>query len=289
MGNLLRETPPNIFWALDQGAGLFHKNMRFKITLIPKFSDAVIPINYQYPLSAAIYKVLRLADSQYAAFLHEKGYGVENSFKSFKLFTFSDLRMKFKGNNDRMHIRSNPQLTVSFHLPEAAQNFVKGLFINREIDIADKKSKATFLVEQVEALPLLKITEGTIISMDFDLLSMVVCGKKKENGEYDFLSPEDEDWKSMALYGWKEKCRAVGLGLSKTEWDIMGVHPIIGKEQLRSRLIAIKAGTKAQTQIKGYYGFGIKATGPAIAVQLLFNAGCGVYNSLGCGCLDIKT
>ena len=65
--------------------------MRFKILLSPISTPSVIPINYQYPLSAAIYKVLDKADSDYAAFLHKKGYRAAGSLKNFKLFTFSDL------------------------------------------------------------------------------------------------------------------------------------------------------------------------------------------------------
>lgn len=259
--------------------------MRFKITIAPTSNHAVIPINYQYPLSAVIYKVLAEADAEYATFLHEKGYQVDDGLKRFKLFTFSELQAKFRLKGDRMHLLSHPALTVSFHLPEAAQHFIKGLFMNREIDIADAKSKATFLVEQVEALPALNIAKGTIESVNFDILSMVVCGKKKENGDYEFLAPKHEDWKPMALHNWKEKCKAAALELSETETAIMDIDPLLGEKKPASRLIVIKAGTREQTRIKGYRGISIKAIGPSKALQLLYNAGCGVYNSLGYGCL----
>jgi len=44
--------------------------MRFRITLNAQDRYAVIPINYQYPLSATIYKIIHQADAAYAAFLH---------------------------------------------------------------------------------------------------------------------------------------------------------------------------------------------------------------------------
>ena len=50
----------------------------------------VLPINYQYPLSAAIYRIISKGDKEYANLLHEKGYG-----KGFKLFTFSQLNVPF--------------------------------------------------------------------------------------------------------------------------------------------------------------------------------------------------
>lgn len=259
--------------------------MRFRITLVPRSKDSIIPINYQYPLSAVIYKVLAEADSGYATFLHEKGYQVEEGLKRFKLFTFSDLRMQFKLRGDRMSIKSNPEFTVSFHLPEAAQNFIKGLFINREIDIADAKSRATFSVQQVEALAALDIPKGTIDSVNFNLLSMIICGKKKENGDYEFLAPHHEDWQLMMVHNWKEKCKAAGLQYSETELAIMDIESSWDQKKPTSRLIVIKAETKAQTKIKGYRDFAIRAAGPSGALELLYNAGCGVYNSLGCGCL----
>ncbi|MCM4154757.1 CRISPR-associated endoribonuclease Cas6 [Gramella sp. AN32] len=263
--------------------------MRFKITLVPISKNPIIPINYQYPLSAVIYKVLSGADEKYASFLHEKGYQVGDGLKRFKFFTFSDLRAKFKlRDKDRMHLHSNPELIVSFYLPEAAKHFIKGIFLNREIAIADGTSKALFLVEQVEALLPLNIPNGSIDSLHFDVLSMVVCGRKNDDGNYVFLSPEDPNWKPMVLYNWKEKCRAASLDFSETEWAIMDIETLLDKKKPASRLIVIKAGTKAQTRIKGYRDFGIRATGPSAALELLYNAGCGAYTSLGCGFLGIK-
>ncbi|MBD0280088.1 MAG: CRISPR-associated endoribonuclease Cas6, partial [Flavisolibacter sp.] len=64
--------------------------MRLKLTLHTNEKGALLPFNYQYPLSAAIYKIIQTADHEFAAFLHDQGYG--EGHKSFKLFTFSDLR-----------------------------------------------------------------------------------------------------------------------------------------------------------------------------------------------------
>ena len=51
--------------------------MRFKLTLLAKQnSNTIIPINYQYPTSAAIYKIIKKADAEFSSFLHDEGYGV---------------------------------------------------------------------------------------------------------------------------------------------------------------------------------------------------------------------
>lgn len=64
--------------------------MRFVITLrvnARKFGR-LLPLNYQYEMSAVIYKILSSADTEFATWLHENGFQMDNG-KQFKLFTFS--------------------------------------------------------------------------------------------------------------------------------------------------------------------------------------------------------
>ena len=64
--------------------------MQFKITLRCLDSEPVLPVNYQYELSAWIYRVIRYADADYAEYLHRNGHRTPER-KSFKLFCFSHL------------------------------------------------------------------------------------------------------------------------------------------------------------------------------------------------------
>src|SRR4051794_13075965 len=114
--------------------------MRLKLTLQTLHHPAFLPFNYQYPLSSAIYKIIRSADKEFATFLHNKGYG--EGYKSFKLFTFSDIKTSFIKNGDRMQLQNDhAELLVCFYIPQAAENFIKGLFLNQRLEIADHKSK----------------------------------------------------------------------------------------------------------------------------------------------------
>ena len=64
--------------------------MRFKLQLeVNKnvFGNR-LPINYQYEQSAVIYRILARADKDYATWLHENGYRMENG-KTFKFFSYS--------------------------------------------------------------------------------------------------------------------------------------------------------------------------------------------------------
>ncbi|MDJ1496937.1 hypothetical protein QNI19_28635 [Cytophagaceae bacterium DM2B3-1] len=63
--------------------------MRLKLTLQKTGSQSTLPINYAYPLSSWIYKVIGKADETYADFLHNSGYSAGQ--KRFKFFTLSAL------------------------------------------------------------------------------------------------------------------------------------------------------------------------------------------------------
>lgn len=94
--------------------------MKFRLTLSPSELPALLPFNYQYPLSSAIYKTIQHADETYAAFLHNRGYA--EGYKNFKLFTFSDLRTPFRMLGDRMQLLKDPA-ELLLYVPEAAENF----------------------------------------------------------------------------------------------------------------------------------------------------------------------
>ncbi len=180
--------------------------MRFRIHLeLTGSQQGILPLNYQYPLSACIYKIISKADEPYASFLHQEGYGTP--LKKFKFFTFSDLKTPFRANGNRMVMRTkNAELTVCFHLPQAAENFIKGLFVQRQIEIADQYSKAVFEVRQIESLygKVASLTENSINEITVKTLSPIVCGKKNEAGNYTFLSPLDAEFVPMIYANWKE-------------------------------------------------------------------------------------
>jgi CRISPR-associated endoribonuclease Cas6 len=228
--------------------------VRLLLTLNCIKEKEVIPVNYQYPVASAIYKILKNADAEYSAFLHGKGYG-----KGFKLFTFSDLRCPFKIEGDRLLLLSDKaEIIVCFHLPKAAETFIKGLFMSQQLDIADKKSKAVFTVTQVESLasPLDRFNKNDEVELLLKQLSPVVCGLKNEKGNYNFLSPSDDGYEEMLFLNWEEKCKAV---FEKEEaGQIMQrsfIQILFYKKPPKSRLITIKADTDAETKIRGFNNF----------------------------------
>lgn len=263
--------------------------MRLRLTLATNEFNPVLPVNYQYPFSAAIYKIIQRADATYSAFLHNSGYG--ENHKRFKLFTFSDLNVPFQIVNDRLLLkRDNAKLVVCFHLPQAAENFIKGLFMHQQLEIADVKSKATFIVQQIEAVSNELINDRLIndqlMNISVQPLSPIVTGRKNDKGYYDYRSPSDADFTDCLLHNWTEKYKTVNnvdencLQQIKEQTKIK-VH--LFSRQPQQRLITFKQGTAEETRIRGYMKFRLQLTASKEMVKLALNAGLGLYNSMGCG------
>jgi CRISPR-associated endoribonuclease Cas6 len=172
-----------------------------------------------------------------------------------------DIKCPFKIDGDRLLLLSNKvQLIVCFHLPKAAETFIKGLFMSQQIDIADRKSKASFIVEQVESLgsPLDIFQKDETAELLLKPLSPVVCGLKSDNGHYTFLSPEDTRFEECFLKTGKKNANP--FMKEKKITDFMAdelIQVLFFKNPPKSRLITIKAGTAAETKIRGFINFEI--------------------------------
>ena len=260
--------------------------MRLKLTLHTKKYSS-LPFNYQYPLSAAIYKIIQFADAEFAAFLHNTGYG--QGHKSFKLFTFSDIKTPFVKNGDRMQLQTGEaELIVCFYIPQAAENFIKGLFLDQQLQIADHKSKTIFVISQLESLAV--AYNSKIQKQLLQPLSPMVVGKKNSRGHYDYRSPEDEDFKDCLLHNWIEKYAATGNADEEALQELKQKIKIdlrFFPHPPQQRLITIKGGTDAETKIRGYTKFRLEVTAPEQLLELALGAGLGLYNAQGMGCVGV--
>lgn len=260
--------------------------MRFRLTLSVPGHRRRLPFNYQYPFSAAIYKILESADEDYAAFLHNTGYG--ESGKNFKLFTFSDIQMRYQVCGDRMEILDREaSLTVCFHLPKAASSFVTGIFKSQRLIVADAVSKVCFEVKEIHLLP--EPDEGFYAKECLlEPASPVVTGRKNIVGHYQFISPEDPTFEETLIYNLVEKFSALNP-TDEAEKEALrasvSIKPVFYRNPPRSRLVTIKTNTQEKTQIKGFTNFRIRAKMPRPLLELALNAGLGLYNAQGMGCV----
>ncbi|PTN09607.1 CRISPR-associated endoribonuclease Cas6 [Mangrovibacterium marinum] len=256
--------------------------MRFKITFNRTTRQRMLPMDYQYYISAWIYKVLKQADSDFAQFLHERGYGQSDS-KLYKLFCFSRLnfgRPKLWKEKKLFEI-SAPQieLQISFDVDQAATNFIKGLFMSQEFYLGDRFNGIDFKVTGVEALPEPEFRE----TMRYRLQTPWVVSFQPEaacNPQY--LSPGDEAFDALATKHLIEKYNNTRQPLS------------IGTEQVGMRRLTdfkragfvVKPGTAQQTRIVGNL-FDFELTAPVELHRLIWNAGASEKSSSGFGWVEI--
>lgn len=266
-----------------------NKKMRFQLKLtFQGKAPYTLPINYQYPLSAWIYKTIHNVNNEFASWLHEKGY-MDNK-RQYKLFSFSQLELdKYSTDKDRL-IVNNPEATlqINFVAQEAAEPFIKGVFQHKEGSLGDKTSQVDFAIAQIEKLPDPVFTENMV----FKTLSPIVVSKTPEirSQAPAYLHPEDPEFAKILKDNLINKNTAwmlssagtgnhIALGLSDSfEFKILS--------QPKPRLITIKANTPQQTKVRGYMlKFSLQA--PAPLLKMGYHAGFGEKNSLGFGCVGV--
>lgn len=256
--------------------------MYFKITLRCTDNQSVLPVNYQYELSAWIYRLLQNADAEYADFLHRHGYTTGR--KSFKLFCFSHLHIpKLRVDGDRLHILSREiSFTICFYLDRAAEGFVKGLFSEQQFSLGDRISRVNLIVQTVELRPV-QIPEGNAPVCIHMLSPLVVARKRPDDLPDEYLHPDDPDFGKLLFINLLDKYAAATGQTPPSWWDAgrfrfrpVGAPP-------RSKLVTIKTGTAAQTKVRGWmFDFEIDAPRELIETGLL--AGWGRMNGEGFGC-----
>jgi len=265
--------------------------MRIKITFRLSGKKQVLPLNYQYPVSAWIYKVLARGDAELALMLHEEGYRLENG-KTFKLFTFSQLHFPARTFNiipgtDRMELWSrNAWIIIAFQLPKPAEKFVLGLFRDQQVELGDRVSMVNMEVETVEML-----AEPDLIGQEVTIrsLSPVVLAENKPDTRHEtYLSPLDPAYERLFFGNLLDKYRLFSNTPDQMEalWETGKLTFKCLTKQPRQKLQVIKAHTSEEVRVRGYL-FEYALTAPAALIQTGLNSGFGSMNALGFGCGEV--
>ena len=256
--------------------------MRFKITLNRTGKQKMLPMDYQYYLSAWIYKVIGNADREFANFLHTSGYTTGN--KQFKLFSYSPLDFSrpvlWKGKALFEILAEQLFLNVSFHLAEAAEKFIIGLFNNQQVYVGDQFNGLDLVVRQVERLPEPVLTNN----MHYRAVSPVVISLKDDNNKYArYLAPTDIDYSHLLLQNLVNKYNSVPNAPSLPE-DIDFDFGL--KSQPKSKLVTIKPYTPEQSKVRGFV-FDFTLTCPVDIHRFILATGIGEKNSTGFGWVEV--
>ena len=260
--------------------------MRFKIQFKLSGKNQKLPLNYQYPISAWVYKVLSKADTDFTNMLHNHGYQLENG-KTFKLFTFSKLNFpkhtwKIIPKSDRMNIWARKAwITVSFQLPEQSEKFIMGLFKEQKAFFGDKISGIYLEVESVEALKDVEI--GKCLNVKMRTVTAIVLGVDIEGDDNEqYVSPLHPEYKVLFLKNLLDKYEATGKkGVSIEDLDF-----VVGKISAKTTMQTIKAFTPAETKVRGY-NYEFELTAPKEVLEVGLNSGFGSMCSLGFGFCEV--
>ena len=266
--------------------------MQFTLRLLATTPSARIPFNYQYLLTGWLYRVLADADGEYARFLHEHGYQVASgawSCKTFKLFTFSDLRMQGYEVRPRegCFLLTSPvvEWTLSFYVDQAAEAFIMGLFQDQYLTLVNRQFRTELAVERVETLALPPLAD----ELTLRTLSPIVVAEKDDTGMDQYLHPYDDAFGPRLLTNLIDKYRSARIGADDEvdELDLknFSYEPLTKPDRLRSRLVTIKEGSPQETKVRGWYNLDFRLTGPAEVLEAGFLAGLGRYNAEGFGCV----
>ncbi len=145
--------------------------MRLKLTLRARGKQ--VGADYFYPLSSAIYRLLRLNAPDFTSFLHDTGFQLAG--KKYKLFVFAlkFRKIRFSGNNISL-LAPEAELFISTPLiDDFIKNFVVGALNRQNLFFAG----ADFDIELIESLPDPAFRD----EMKFRLLSPLVLSTKREN------------------------------------------------------------------------------------------------------------
>lgn len=265
--------------------------MRLQVKL-KAFNAEVFPLNYYYPLSAAVYKLLQFGSPEFSEFLHEIGFPLEG--KTYKLFNFSLQFDSFKIENGHIRLLS-PEAFLFISSPlvdDFVRNFVLGTFKQQYIEINNQGIGASFEIEQMESKPLPQFSE----SEKFYLRSpMVLSTHKIRNGKeeqhyfryYDNINRISEVFNSNLINKYKlvhgENFEPEALRFT---WDYDFIDQRLSKNKKVTKKISIKRpGERPVEVIANEIPFYLE--GSPELMKIGYESGFGEKNSMGFGMAEV--
>ena len=251
--------------------------MRIKITC--DIGEGIrLPINYNYFLTGIIYQFLKESDPEYADFLHQDGYELEN--RRFKLFTFSQLMAKRREiRGEQIHFRSPLTWYISSSQEPFLQNFAAALMQNGILQIESHRLR----VQDVEVLRQPRFGP----QMTFRCLSPITMSTKRERADQlvtHYCLPDDPQFSELVRQNLIRKYEAVHQHPPTEQSFAMTFdQAYIDKRKGRvTRLVDYK-GTKIRGVVSPFHVIGA----PEL-IHIGYECGFGDKNSMGFGMVEVS-
>lgn len=252
--------------------------MVIEINLSPHRYNYEIPLNYQYPLSAAVFYLVSQSSEKFATWLHEIGYRTGKG-KPYKMFTFSKLitRPIDRDAMKKKVLKSDGNLKFFFSSPvndEIILNFVQGAMKVGRIGLGGVNLPQTdFDISQINLLPQM----NNSFSQTYQSLSPI-CVSNQENGKVKFINPTNDNTVQKLENNLREKYKIIFQKECEEEFNISFVNSNIFKP----KDITIKENTNMQGIIRAFETH-ITITGSQDIHKLAQESGIGERNSMGFG------
>jgi len=256
--------------------------MRLKIFLEPKSNNFVLPINYNYHLSSAIYKIFFDGSKEVATWLHEVGYKDEKGRK-LKLFNFSDLMFShYQVENNLLKCFGMTSFIFSAPIEtNLVKYFIDGIMKKPTFKIYLQSQTLIFRITTIELQEELKIEKQS----DYSLMTPATVSIQNNAGNKKriiYLKPIDDDYAFRLSKNLKKKFKILHNYEYEEEINIS-----IKPESIKSKLITIKEGLPQEIKVKAYlFDFVLKSL-PEIH-RIAYYCGIGEKNSLGFGMIRKK-
>ena len=255
--------------------------MRFKLILSVKAESFgnILPVSYQYELSAAVYRRFRENMEPYLHWLSSNGFPPVDDCRN-RLFSFSNLYIpRIKVENDRLYILVKKiQMWISFLPGRGTRELVEKLFLGTTFVLGDKLSRVELTVDEIVECPVPEFGRET----EYLALSPIVFMMARSNRSMEYIGPENPDYADCFH-------RTV---LEKYE-KIFG-RPFDGNSDFSFQLLSepkrkgifMMRFTPEESKVIGYM-YKFRLSMDPILHRILYDTGAGEKVNLGFGCVEI--
>ncbi len=242
------------------------------------------PISQQHELLGVVYRFLKSSDPEYADFLHQEGYAIDDGSRRYKLFAFSGLRAP-------RHCRQvmggtlwlGPGVVdwqISSPREDFLRNFATGLLASGVLEVGAQRLP----IAEAQTMSTPDFSSG---SARFLCMSPMVASVREPSGGTRYLRPcEGEAFSQAVRKNLLRKYRALhGVEAGDVDFEMTFDARYLADPKHRegTKLVRFKEINIVGAQAP------FTATGSPALLELMWDCGAGEKNSAGFGMIELAS